>query len=28
LAIELLKSIDLDWQQVRNIDEIKAHLNL
>lgn len=28
LAIELLKSTDLDWQQVRNVDEIKAYLNL
>jgi len=28
LAIELLKSTELDWQQVRNVDEIKAHLNI
>lgn len=28
VAIELLKSSDIDWQQIRNVEELKKQLNL
>ncbi len=28
VAIDLLKNVDIDWSEVKNVDELRKHLNL
>ena len=28
VAVDLLKNIDVDWSEVKNVEELKKHLNI